>query len=232
MEDHLTDDARRALELAHEEAQSLNHRVVGPEHLLLGLVRMVAAGSVSVGVEGLRRLLARRKENSFREKLLKLAAATYSATAGGGEPQVSSEMQRLLEHASWRAEDNGRDAVGTEHLLLGVFRVTREELRALLSDLGITYLAVCRQLVLLGALPGPIDPDDAQRQFPTRRYGERVIISNDRVSIVLQRMPELLPPTASMAFNRLDDDRSYVRISEGLDAAEYVRQALERGPIE
>ena len=232
MEEHLTDNARRALQLAREEAQSLNHRVVGTEHLLLGLVRMVAAGSVSVGVEGLRRLLARRKENSVREKLLELAAATYSATAGGGEPQVSSEMQRLLEHASWRAQDNGRDVVGTEHLLLGVFRGIREELRTLLSNLGITYLAVCRQLILLGALPVPIDPDDTRRQFPTRRYGERVVVSNDRVSIVLQRMPELLPPTASMAFNRLDYDRSYVRLSEGLDAAEYVRRALERGPIE
>jgi hypothetical protein len=122
--------------------------------------------------------------------------------------------------------------VGTEHLLLGVFRGIRWELDTLLSELGVTYLAVCRQLILLGALSRPIDPDDVRRQFPARRYGERVIVSNERVSIVLQRMPELLPPTASMAFNRLDDDRSYVRISEGLDAAEYVRRALERGPIE
>jgi ATP-dependent Clp protease ATP-binding subunit ClpA len=108
VEDHLTDDARRALELAREEAQSLNHRAVGTEHLLLGLVQMVAAGSVSAGVDGLRCLLARRKENSFREKLLELAAATYSATAGGGAPQLNSEMLRLLEHASGEQRTMGQ----------------------------------------------------------------------------------------------------------------------------
>ena len=103
--------------------------------------------------------------------------------------------------------------------------------KRVLSELGITYLHVCRQLVLLGALPGPLDPEDMNRTYEKRRYGERVIITRDELSVVLARLPELLLPGAGLALNHLDKHRSYVRISEGLDAAEYVRRALERGPI-
>jgi hypothetical protein len=140
-------------------------------------------------------------------------------------------MHRTLEQAAKLAEENGRDWAGTEYLLLGMFRDGGGAGARVLSELGITYLDVCRQLVLLGALPGPLDLDEMNRTYQKRRYGERVITTRDELSVVLARLPELLPPGAALALNHLDEHRSYVRISEGLDAAEYVRRALKQGPI-
>jgi ATP-dependent Clp protease ATP-binding subunit ClpC len=39
MFERFTDRARRVVVLAHEEARMLNHDYVGPEHILLGLIR-------------------------------------------------------------------------------------------------------------------------------------------------------------------------------------------------
>jgi ATP-dependent Clp protease ATP-binding subunit ClpC len=39
MLERLTERARRAVVLAHEEARMLNHNDVGTEHILLGLIR-------------------------------------------------------------------------------------------------------------------------------------------------------------------------------------------------
>jgi hypothetical protein len=229
VEEHLTDGARRALQLAREEAQDLNHYSVGTEHLLLGLVRMVAEGSTAPGVEALRRVLRNTSEATIREKVSEAVGSRPEAITDGGS--LTPRMIRTLEHARKLAEENGRNRAGREYLLLGMFREGAGVGNRVLSELGITYLDVCRQLVLLNALPGPLDLDDMNRAYPKRRYGERVIISRDELSVVLERLPELLPPGASLALNHLDEHRSYVRISEGLDAAEYVRRALERGPI-
>ena len=39
MADRFTEEARRVLDLAREEAERFGHRFVGPEHLVLGLLR-------------------------------------------------------------------------------------------------------------------------------------------------------------------------------------------------
>jgi hypothetical protein len=229
VEEHLTDDARRALRLAREEAQGMNHYWLGTEHLLLGLVRMVAEDNTAPGVEALRRLLRHTNEETIRARVTAAVGSSPEGITDG--VSLTPRMNRILEQARKLAEENGRDRAGTEYLLLGMFRESGGVGDLILSKLGITYREVCRQLVLLGALPGPLDPNDMNRTYQRRRYGERVIIAKDQLSVVLQRLPELLPPGASLALNHLDEHRSYVRISEGLDAAEYVRRALERGPI-
>jgi ATP-dependent Clp protease ATP-binding subunit ClpA len=229
VEEHLTDDARRALQLAREEAQGLNHYWLGTEHLLLGLVRMVAEGSTAPGVEALRRLLRHTNEETIRARVTAAVGPIPEAITDG--VSLTPRMNRILEQARKLAEENGRDRAGTEYLLLGMFREGGGVGDLVLSELGITYREVCRQLIWLGTLSGPLDPNDMNRTYQKRRYGERVIIAKDQLSVVLQRLPELLPPGASFAFNRLDEHRSYVRISEGLNGAEYVRRALERGPI-
>jgi ClpA/ClpB-like protein len=229
VDEHLADDARRALQLAREEARDLNHYSVGTEHLLLGLLRMVAEGSTAPGVVALRRLLPRTGADTIRGKATEAVAAKPEAnTEGQG---FTPHMHLTLEQARKLAEENGRHWAGTEYLLLGMLREGGGAGDRVLSDLGITYRDVCRQLVLLGALPGPLDPDDMNRTYQKRRYGGRVIITRDELSVVLGRLPELLPPGASLALNHLDKHRSYVRISEGLDAVQYVRRALEQGPI-
>jgi Clp amino terminal domain, pathogenicity island component len=204
--------------------------VVGTEHLVLALVRMVAEGSTAPGVEALRSLLRRTSEGAIRMNVTEAVDPSPEAVTDRGS--LTPRMSRILRRAAKLAAENGRNLAGTEYLLLGMFRDSGGVGKRVLGKFGITYLDVCRQLVLLGALPGPLEPDEIDRAYPKRRYGERVIVAKDELSIVLERLPELLPPGASLAFNHLDEDRSYVRISEGLDGAQYVRRALERGAFE
>ncbi|HEX8860960.1 MAG TPA: Clp protease N-terminal domain-containing protein [Actinomycetes bacterium] len=48
MIDRLTDHARRVLDLAEEEASRFRHRYVGPEHVLLGVLREGASGAAEL----------------------------------------------------------------------------------------------------------------------------------------------------------------------------------------
>ena len=48
MIDRLTDRARRVLVLAQEESGRFGHRYVGPEHLLLGILRDGASGAAEL----------------------------------------------------------------------------------------------------------------------------------------------------------------------------------------
>jgi ATP-dependent Clp protease ATP-binding subunit ClpC len=119
VDEHLSDDARRALQLAREEARVLNHYSVGTEHLLLGLLRMVTEGNTAPGVVVLRRLLPRTGEDTIRGKATEAVAAEPEAnTEGQG---FTPYMHRTLEQDRKLAEKNGRDWAGTEYLLLGMF---------------------------------------------------------------------------------------------------------------
>ena len=48
MYDTFTDRARKVIALAHQEAQRFNHDHVGPEHVLLGLVKEGSGGAANV----------------------------------------------------------------------------------------------------------------------------------------------------------------------------------------
>lgn len=68
MIDRLTDDARRVLDLAGEEASRFGHRYVGPEHVLLAILREGASGAAELlrargmGLEAARAALGRLAE--------------------------------------------------------------------------------------------------------------------------------------------------------------------------
>ncbi len=72
-----TEDARRVLQRAQEEAHLLNHSSIGTEHLLLGLVREgegIAAGvleSLGVSLE------------QVRAKVIEVIKSSGSPTEGG-----------------------------------------------------------------------------------------------------------------------------------------------------
>jgi ATP-dependent Clp protease ATP-binding subunit ClpC len=79
--DKFTERARKALSLAQEEAQRFNHNYIGPEHLLLGLVREgegIAAGVLeSLGV------------NLRKVRTQTLQVLNQSGSSGGAEGAVA-----------------------------------------------------------------------------------------------------------------------------------------------
>lgn len=112
--ERFTQRARRVLSLAQEEAERLQHGVIGTEHLLLGLMREEGgvAGRVlqELGLE-LRRV----------EELVNRLTDADTRT-GGGNPDLSEGTKKVLELAVDEARRMGHHYIGTEHLLLGLVR--------------------------------------------------------------------------------------------------------------
>ena len=110
----VSDHARDALRLAHEEARALRHSYVGTEHILLGLVRerdgvaATALASLEVTDERVRVAVVRMIGPGVEE--------------GVGELPFTGPANEAIERASREASVLGSERVGTEHLLLALTR--------------------------------------------------------------------------------------------------------------
>ncbi|MDO8670076.1 MAG: ATP-dependent Clp protease ATP-binding subunit [Dehalococcoidia bacterium] len=128
--ERFTDRARRALLLAQEEAQRLNHNYIGTEHLLLGLLREG---------EG----IAARVLNNLGVELSKVRSAVEFIT-GRGEQAASGEIgltpraKRVIELAVDEARRLNHHHIGTEHLLLGLAREGEGIAAGVMESLGVS----------------------------------------------------------------------------------------------
>ena len=114
MFERFTDQARRVVVLAQDEARLLNHNHIGTEHILLGLIHegegLAAQGLLSLGIE----------LDSVRSEVV--------GTIGPGQrsPDVhipfTPRAKTVLELSLREALALGHNYIGTEHLLLGLVR--------------------------------------------------------------------------------------------------------------
>ena len=109
-----TDRARRAVQLAQEQAQLLNHNYVGTEHLLLGLlgegegVAAKALESLGISLEAVRAQV---------EELI-----GHGQSAPAGHIPFTPRAKQALELSLREALQLGHNYIGTEHILLGLAR--------------------------------------------------------------------------------------------------------------
>lgn len=131
-----TNRARAAVVLASDEASHLGYRWVGPEHILIGLLREgggIASRtleSLGVSLDALRALVVER--------------VARGAQAGPGEmtPPLTPQAMRLLgETATAAAGALGHNYVGTEHLLLALCAQPDDAVGRVLVALGVTGAA-------------------------------------------------------------------------------------------
>jgi ATP-dependent Clp protease ATP-binding subunit ClpC len=147
MFERFTDRARKAMALANQEAERLQHEYLGTEHVLLGLVREgsgVAANVLhNLGVE-------LRQVRLEVEKLLAIGPDVMEIERRPQTPRV----MKAIEEAIAAARELGHNYVGTEHLLLGLIRERDGVAAHVLLNLGVTVDRVRKELLsLLGAMP-------------------------------------------------------------------------------
>lgn len=145
--------ARRALQWAQEEAQRFNHSYIGPEHLLLGLIREVdgmgAKVLTNLGVD------------------LSKVRAAVEFLIGRNEKPLSGEIgltpraKKVIEYAVDEARRFAHPYIGTEHLLLGLIREGEGIAAGVLESLGVTLEKARGEIsrILSQAAPSP---------YPTR----------------------------------------------------------------
>jgi hypothetical protein len=113
--ERFTDRARKVMQLANQEAQRFNRPSVGPEHILIGLVKegqgIAAAVLKTLGVN-----LA-----GIRQETEKRIPPSPDMITMGKLPQ-SPQAKAIIGRALLEAQLLHHEYVGTEHLLLGLCR--------------------------------------------------------------------------------------------------------------
>lgn len=154
----MTDDARKAIILAQEEARRLHHTWVGTEHLLLGLLchqdAFAARALVSLGVtlEDAREQVDTLIEDKYKEKPEDRTARAARRLREDWRDQatLTPRPENILELALKQAEISGRYYIGTVHLLRGLLQKPEGVAARALSNLGVeTPDAHCRVVEML-----------------------------------------------------------------------------------
>jgi hypothetical protein len=112
--ERFTDQARRAVVLAHEEARLFDHNYIGTEHLLLGLIRS-GDGAAAQALESFEVEL-----DAVRAQVVDLVGDVVPAPSG--HLPFTPRAKKALELSLREALQLGHHHIGTEHLLLGLMR--------------------------------------------------------------------------------------------------------------
>jgi hypothetical protein len=149
--ERFTDQARRSVGHAHDEAEALGHRTVAPEHLVLGMLKVPdsigAKALTSLGVT----IEAARQD---------LGCQPGSASPIAGGPRMEPETKWVLQLAVKEAMQLDADHIGTEHLLLALSHLPvvcggEPGGARLLPDLGLTMGRVRKEVFrIITARPG------------------------------------------------------------------------------
>jgi hypothetical protein len=135
--ERFTQRARRILSLAQEEAERRKHNYIGPEHLLMGLMR--EEGGVAGRVLRDLGLEQRRVEEVFDELTSAMAVESVAGI------DLSEATKQALELAVDEARRMGHHYIGTEHLLLGLMRQSESVALEILKRFAVSPEEVRRQ---------------------------------------------------------------------------------------
>ncbi len=129
MFEKFSDRARKVMSLANEQVQRFNHKYIGTEHILLGLAAEGSGGGVkilrNIGVD-LKGVLAEVEQ---------LVKAGSKPVTHGKLPQTP-RAKKVIEYAIEEARALQYKYIGTEHILVGLLRVTDGVAAQVLNNMG------------------------------------------------------------------------------------------------
>jgi ATP-dependent Clp protease ATP-binding subunit ClpC len=140
--EHYTPQAQLAMTYAREIAFQFQHRMIGPEHLLLGIVRTRDAVVES--------LFAHLQVDTMRLcQAIGFVIGRGSAHIMNSEPAFNALAQAALVRAEQEALQAGEAGVGVEHLLLGVLDDDESVAASVLESFDVTLFSVRQHLEFL-----------------------------------------------------------------------------------
>jgi len=135
MFEKFTEKAKRILFLARYEASQQGSKVIGTEHLLLGLLKE--------GEETTRELFTRANVAMDLLRVeLERANPTREKLSTSVEIPFSEETKKVLQFAEEEAERLMHPHIGTEHMLLGLLRLESSLAGKMLAERGMRLFAV------------------------------------------------------------------------------------------
>jgi ATP-dependent Clp protease ATP-binding subunit ClpC len=140
MFERFTDRARKVMAIANEQVQLFNHQYIGTEHIFMGLINEGGTGAVvlkNLGVD-IDKMLPEV------EQLFKLKGGR-DAVALGKIPQTQNAI-KVIKYAIDEARNLNHDYIGTEHILLGLLRVSEGIAAQVLTNLGVSIENACMEI--------------------------------------------------------------------------------------
>ena len=133
MFERFTDKARKVMAVANEQVQLFNHKYIGTEHIFLGLIKEDG----STGAAVLKNLgVDIDKMLPEVEELFKLKGGRDAVAQG--KIQQTQNAIKVIECAVEEARNLNNDYIGTEHILLGLLRVSEGIASQVLANLGVS----------------------------------------------------------------------------------------------
>jgi ATP-dependent Clp protease ATP-binding subunit ClpC len=182
-----TDQARRIVALAQEEARALNHNDIGTEDILLALIH---EGS-GIAAQALKALGI--TEEAARQQAEEVAGRGQQGPRRGRAP-LTPLAKKVLELSLREAIAIGNSRIGTEHILLGLLRLGEGPAAQVLAGLGADPNRVRQQVIRLvsasrGSEPGTgrAAAGGPKRKLPPELRG-RLDSLEWRLSVIEQRV--------------------------------------------
>jgi hypothetical protein len=196
MFERFTDRARRVVVLAQDEARMLNHKYVGTEHLLLGLIHE-GQGVAARALESLGISL-----EAVRQQVEEIIGQGEQAPSG--HIPFTPRAKKVLELSLREARQLGHNYIGTEHILLGLIREGEGVAAQVLVRLGADLNRVRQQVIQLlhgyqGKEPASFgdSPRESARGSAPADIPSGVTELESRVSAIEQRVG-IGPATADL----------------------------------
>jgi ATP-dependent Clp protease ATP-binding subunit ClpC len=123
---------------SREEALRLGHDYIGPEHLLLGLIREGESTAVKI-------LRALSVDLNRLRKTIEDSIRSTSVSVNIGNIPLTKQTERVLRVTMIEAKMHKSEVVGTEHLLLSILRDEDNIAAQILARFGVDYNAVQKE---------------------------------------------------------------------------------------
>jgi ATP-dependent Clp protease ATP-binding subunit ClpC len=164
MFERFTDQARRIVALAQEEARALNHNDIGTEDILLALIH---EGS-GIAAQALKALGI--TEEAARQRVEEVADRGQQGPRRGRVP-LTPLAKKMLELSLREAIAIGSSRIGTEHILLGLVRLGESPAEQVLAGLGVDPNRVRQQVIrLVSAGQGNQEPGTGRAAADGRKH--------------------------------------------------------------
>ena len=133
MFERFTDRARKVMAIANEHVRRFHHQYIGTEHIFLGLIKENGGTGATV----LKNLdVDIDKMLPEVEQLFKLKGGRDAVAKG--KIQQTQNAIKVIEYAIEEARNLNHDYIGTEHILLGLLRVSEGIASQVLANLGVS----------------------------------------------------------------------------------------------
>lgn len=139
MESNFSDRVKDVISYSREEAIRLGHDYIGPEHLLLGLIREGEGLAIKI-------LINLSVDLSQLKKSIENAVKGTVTTINLTNLPLTRQAEKVLKITRLEAKLLKSTVIGTEHLLLSILREENNVAAQILSRFGVTYDIVRAEL--------------------------------------------------------------------------------------